>query len=281
MPFDDDDRFSRRTTQPGSASRRDFVMLSAFAVAGSALAPLRGAAQSPSRGSRLQVGREEQANLSVGLVEGSESYPDFEVLPWETDVAWDDPLFREWWHDVPRVVPAEQVGLGDQEMVHTHVRLIVHGVYPSVDSWWRQGIEKVELQVLYPSTDPQVADPIPFVAWSYEGRPVPMPAQRVRFNVPIGADGTLGLLLRVRRVLAGSSGAATAGAAPVVARAHSAALTVDWQDARPKLQRGVYLLGLGSDTWSRSARLPSPAERQRPELCSLAVSVEPLGEELS
>lgn len=281
MKFDDDAGCSTTPSAMRSTTRRGFVALTTLGLAGSALAPLRAPAQSSARGSRLRVDREENVDLSVGMVESSERYPDFEVLPWETDLSWDDPRFREWWPDTPRVVPAAQVGLGDQNLVHTHVRMRVHGVYPDVDSWWRQGIEKVELQVLYRSLDPQVPGPVPFLAWSYEGRPVPMAAQRVRFVVPIDESGTLQLLLRVRRVLAGTSGASTSSPTTVVARQHAGTLTVDWQDARPKLQRGVYLLGLSPDTWSRASMLPAPGERARQDLCSLVVSVQPLGEDLA
>jgi hypothetical protein len=281
MKFDDDSGCSTRADATRSATRRDFVALTTLGLAGSALAPLRAPAQTPTRGSRISVDREESANLSVGLVQGSDRYPGFEVLPWESGLSYDDEQYREWWNDAPRVIPASQLGLGDQNLVHTHVQLRVHGVYPDVDSWWRLGVEKVELQVMYRSLDPAVPGPFPFLAWSYDGRPVPMPAQRVRFVAPIDETGTLEVLLRVRRLVAGASGSASAGPTVVQARQHAGAFTVDWQDARPKLQRGVYLLGLGADTWSRSARLPGRGERVRPELSSLVVSVEPLGEDLS
>jgi hypothetical protein len=267
-------------------TRRDFVTLASLCLVGTALAPLAApiAGQNPSprlRGLRRPDPSEADAELSVGLVRDSDTYSTFEVLPWETGLSWDDPQFGEWWPEAPQVIPASEVAIGDQGLVHTHVELLVHGLYPDTEAWWRQGIEKVELQVLYRSFDPLVEGPFPYLAWSYEGRPVPMPAQRVRFPVPIDETGSLELLLRVRRVVAGPGGDPTIDAVGVEARRHAGAFTVDWQTGRPKLQRGVYLLGLRGDTWTQPASLPEPGRRARRDLTSLVVSVEPLGEDAS
>lgn len=263
------------------STRRDFVALVSIGALGSVAAAAAGQSfSSKALAPGLTLGGGEPAELSVGLVEGSESFASFGVLPWEARRSGDDAVLEGPRAGAPRVIPAAEVSTGDQSLVHTHIALRVHGVYPDVEAWWRLGIEKVELQVLYRSHDPLVPGPFPFFAWSYDGRPVPMPAQRVRFVAPIDENGSLDLVLRVRRVITHQKASGSVYATGVVARQHSASFTVDWQEGRPKLQRGVYLLGLGASTWSRAATLPGPGERVPAELASLVMSVEPLLEEL-
>jgi hypothetical protein len=52
---------------------------------------------------------------------------------------------------------------------------------------------------------------------------------------------------------------------------------VDWEAGRPKLQRGVYLLGVRPALWDSPTELPQTVDRFRAgDLCSLVVSIEPI-----
>jgi len=56
--------------------------------------------------------------------------------------------------------------------------------------------------------------------------------------------------------------------------------TVDWQADRPKLRRGVYVLGVRPRIWDAEVKLPGAGQRGKAaELCSVVVSVEPIAAE--
>jgi hypothetical protein len=130
---------------------------------------------------------------------------------------------------------------------------------------------------------------VPYFAWSLRQREGCNPSPPVAFALPLGPTG--GLELRLRVVPGASLGRPAAGGAGLGASAQpvrqqagapwrfETRFTVDWEPGRPRLRRGIYLLGLAPATWRRAVRLPGPGEPERMDLCSLVVSVEPLAGE--
>jgi hypothetical protein len=104
---------------------------------------------------------------------------------------------------------------------------------------------------------------------------VPSPSPPVRFDLPLGPDGGLDLRLRVSPGTGLVGGGRLGGPAPAPTTWRFATrFTVDWAAGMPRLCRGVYLLGLAPDTWRRPVRLPAPGQPERPDLCSVVLSVE-------
>jgi hypothetical protein len=164
----------------------------------------------------------------------------------------------------PRILPARDLPLGDQNLAGGTVLLRIHGLFPRLmQQVW---VEAVDLDVLYPSPEPQfIPGPLPFYAWSFRRRPGLNPSPPIAFTAPLGVDGQLDLALTVTaRERAG-----------MVKRRYAASFTVDWQEDRPKLHRGIYLLGL-APVWDSARTLPTVGEKARMDLLSIAMTVEPV-----
>jgi hypothetical protein len=161
-----------------------------------------------------------------------------------------------------QVTPARALPLGNQNMASTEALINVHGLYPSGAWGKRETLESVDLEVYFPNPDPAVSTLLPFHAWSFRRLPARNAGQRLSFNIPIGVDGGPQISLIV-----GRQGEAQR-------RRYDANFTVDWSSGRPKLQRGIYLLGLGPAVWDSPVSLPAPGERQRIDLRSVVISVE-------
>lgn len=164
----------------------------------------------------------------------------------------------------PRILPAEALPLGDQNLAGGTVLLRIHGLFPRLmQQVW---VEAVDLDVLYPSPEPQfIPGPLPFFAWSFRRRPGFNASPPLAFTVPLGIDGQLDLALSVTaREKAG-----------MVKRRYTASFTVDWAEGRPKLHRGIYLLGL-APVWDSARTLPAAGEKARMDLLSIAMTVEPV-----
>jgi hypothetical protein len=196
--------------------------------------------------------------LSVGFVEDSDDFVRLRPLPWQHRQ--DEPL---------RVVPADGLLLGDPRLALEWVAVTVHGFHP--DPPPRQApFRQVDLTVFFPSDDPLRPQPIPFHAWGSKRRPARSTAAPVRFVVPLRVDGGLEMLLEVR------DARTAAGRLPLL-RTYTD-FTVDPEIGRPKLQRGIYLLGVLPDAWRSAAELPRPGEAPDFERTSVAVGFEPLDE---
>jgi len=212
--------------------------------------------------------------LSIGYVDGSADFARLDRLPWDASGAQ-----RAIYAAPLAVVSAAQLPVGDQRFAgHASARLTVHGLYPAAPAASR-GVDAVDFDVLFPSPDPTSDAPLPYYAWSFRRSPWNA-SPPVAFPVPLGLDGQLDIALRTvyrgdgsgltRRALAGS---------PLTEHRFHGSFTVDPHDGRPKLQRGFYLLGLRPGVWDADTALPGAADRQRAtDLCSLAVSIEPVVE---
>jgi len=211
--------------------------------------------------------------MSVGYLNGSDELPELVHFPWNAPERVDPTRAFE-------VVPAVDLITGDQELAGADVRIKIHGIYPSAPAACK-GVDSIDLDVLFPNPEPALSNPIPFMAWSFRRRPGIDVSPPVSFQAPLGWDGRLDLSLRAtyrgeggdlaRRVLQGS---------PFIQRLYRTSFTVDWQAGRPKLQRGVYLLGVRPDVWSSGKRLPAVADRGRAsDLCSVVLSFERIAAE--
>jgi hypothetical protein len=252
--------------------RRDLLVWSSAAALAPAFTGIARAQEVAAPGNQ-QLGR----SMSVGFVEGSEVWPSFKTLTAGTLARGRRPSGGPE-PEAARVTPAAEMGVGDQGLINTSVRVGIHGLYPIPNP---VRVKRVDLTVLFPSPEPGIPR-LPFYAWSYKSKPAPNPSPPLKFTAPIGPEGSFQLLLDVvpndddRRVM---TRRATLGMFPDAPGGNFAAdFTVDWQDGRPKLQRGIYLLGLAPNTWSASRTLPiyQPRASRPLELLSLIVSVDPI-----
>jgi hypothetical protein len=259
-------------TPTSGVTRRDLLTWGGAA----ALLPLLPAAASAAT-ARAAAAPEPLRSMSVGYIEGSDSWRSFDRLSLVTLNRGRRP--EPGAEALPfEVVPASQLISGDQMLASELVRVGIHGLYPVPTP---QAIARLDLTVLFPSPDPASPAPLPFFAWSYFNKPGPNPSQSLRFTAPLGTDGSFQLLLDVTpavgpQVIARRSVVGLAPEAP--GGSFAADFTVDWYEGRPKLQRGVYLLALGGTTWRSSRTLPVHKPRTpRPlDLLSLIVSFEPI-----
>jgi hypothetical protein len=237
-------------------SRRHFLALGAV---GAALPWAGGIAQAAQASAAAAV-----EPLSVGFLEGSDQLSlHYDHMKWSIPkkMSAAEP------GSLP-VLPAAGLPLGDQQLAGGDIKLTVHGLYPA-DPANCKGVEAIDLDVLFPAPDPARPVPARFLAWSYR-RPPFVASPPVSFRVPLGLDGRLDIAMRT---------VCQSGAVPVQRRFQTS-FTVDWHQGRPKLQRGIYVLGVRPGIWDTAMDLPGAKQRARAsDLCSVVVSVEPIAAE--
>jgi hypothetical protein len=94
---------------------------------------------------------------------------------------------------------------------------------------------------------------------------------------PLGVDGRLDLALRVSALGSQLVGRVARGTL-VSTQSYKASFTVDPSQERPKLQRGLYLLGL-TPVWETAVDLPQQGEKPDLNRLSIVLSVEPMSQE--
>jgi hypothetical protein len=258
-----------RTRPAGGWSRRRFLQTASLAALASALPRFAWASEGAVAG----------PPLSVGYVLGSEDAADVLRPPWLN--AWRaESLLRAagesyFGESQPwlQVVPAEDL-FGDPRLAVVPVRLAVLGLYPELDDVPGATFDMV-LDVHFATGDPFLPEAT-FHAWGWRDDPAVTAGAATRFTVPVERDGGLRLSLDVRQVETGlrrmvprgggvRQGAATAAsrvAAPAAARLgwrQQTVLSVGLDPTLPKLQRGVYLLGLEAGMWAQGGELPAGA----------------------
>jgi hypothetical protein len=261
------------TNPPGGAfrlRRRDLLTWGGAAM-------LLPALSRPARAQAAATAAEVPRPMSVGFVDGSEAWRGFRAAAASLNRG----IRREAGRppEPARVVPATSLIAGQQELANELVRVRIHGLYPIPNP---TQIRNAYVTVYFPSDEPaRRQQPLPFTAWGYHSRPAPDPAPPTRFVAPLGADGALDFLLEATAEPNGSltrrPSLFSPSPGPLGGR-FATSFTVDWFAGRPRLQRGVYLLGLAPDTWSseRELPMPRPGEARPVELLSLMVSFEPI-----
>lgn len=277
---------SRRPGSLYALDRRRFLMLASACAAAPAVhsaAQVISAVQAPEPPLI-------QHRMSVGFVEGSDELPSLHGISWAGGG------FEALSEQVGglRVVPADELPLGDQTLAGETVRVRLAGLYPQQPKNIAPFLRQARLTVMFQSDDPIQEQPLPFEAWSYRGKPAPMVSPPLSFVVPLGLDGRLDLSLTVLSVAMAEAawllqglrqGEVESGPMPVRGfdwhgRRLDTRFTVDWQDERPKLSRGIYLLGFEPQTWDRSGMLPPGKSLAALERLSLVMTVDRLSDPL-
>lgn len=238
--------------------RRDFLVLSSTGL----LLPLVGDL------AWAQAGDVAVRPLPVGYIEESEVFRDLRRLPRKVR----RPLSAansETAEVSPVVVPAASLFQGDTSLPGRPLRIRIDGLYPPQalePELWKKLPQAMDLEVLFPSPDPAFPQPLRFFAWSFRRWPGWNPSPPVAFRFPLDWQALPQLVLRVR----------TAAGEPLVLRTK---FTLDAESGRPRLRRGIYLLGATPGVWDRPMRLEDLARWAPAEMASVLISMDPMEEE--
>jgi hypothetical protein len=205
--------------------------------------------------------------LSTGYIDGSEVFQNLQRLPRMVrrplSVASDQTAEAS-----PLVVPATSLFQGDTSLPGRPLRIRIDGLYPppaADPKLWKKLPLAMDLEVLFPSPDPAFPQPLRYFAWSFRRQPGWDPSPPVHFPFPLDWQALPQLVLKVRPAVG----------APYVFRTR---FTVDAEPGRPRLRRGVYLLGAAPGVWDREMRLSDAAKWAPAELASVLVSMDPVEE---
>lgn len=276
-----------RTTQDvegRSVTRRRFLWMA------SAAAALPWWARTASaQGLETAAARAAAANpISVGYVMGSEDLPNVARPDWWGPLRTAAPGARAFSRDGEEVGPLDVVPAaslpGDPLLAVVPVRMSVLGLYPEIDDVPDSTFDLL-LTVHFATGDPFLPE-VPYHAWGWRDDPAPTSGAPLSFVLPVDRDAGLRLALDVREVrrdrslrVVGAGGASRASGAVHSRQGwrQEAILTVGLESELPKLQRGVYLLGLEPSLWDRAGELvPGALPSELPP--SLVVAVEPVEE---
>ncbi|HVR07664.1 MAG TPA: hypothetical protein VMW75_06405 [Thermoanaerobaculia bacterium] len=259
----------------GALRRRDFLALGSLAALtplvprAAAAAGLAGPATAPAAagaGGNLAPAIQ-TLPLSVGYLEGSELLsnlrklqPDLTVLT----VRRRGGTFTAGRH----LLPADSYPSGDPSLVGGAVRMTVHDLYPrrlpdgpDAERW----PEAIDLDVMVPLLEPPAGSTARFAAWSYRRLPAEDRSARVSFVLWPDWYSDLGLVMRV--VPGG-------GGKPHLLQTR---FTLGSDQGRPRLLKGIYLLGVAPGAWDDDAELPDDPAQVPPERLSVLVTIEPEG----
>src|SRR3954468_19554671 len=243
--------------------RRDFLTLGSAGL----LAPLFG---NLAWAEPLAAAAERSAQtvpMSVGYIDGSEEYQSFKRLPRKMR----RPLLQKDGDEEegsPVVIPAESLFQADTSLPGRPLRIHVHGLYPpaALEVEHRREVPlAVDLEAIFPSPDPAFPTPLRFYVWGLRQKYGWDPSPPTSFRFPLEWQVLPQLSLRVWR---------TDGTHHVM----RTRFTLDNEPGRPKLRRGVYLLGLTPVAWSRAARVSDYARVAPAEMFSLMISMDPEAE---
>ncbi|HLX10769.1 MAG TPA: hypothetical protein VKY89_23170 [Thermoanaerobaculia bacterium] len=267
----------------GPLRRRDFLALGSLAALTPVVAPLfapRAAAgatlDAAAPAAAAAAGTQADAAiqrlpLSVGYLEGSELLENLRKLPPDLTVLTvrrRGGTFTTGRH----LLPSHSMPAGDPALVGGAVRMTVHDLYPRLlpdgpaAEQWPQAID---LDVMVPLLEPPAGSTARFAAWSYRRLPGRLPSEdrsaRVSFVLWPDWYSDLSLVLRV----VPPAGSPT--------RLLQASFTLGADKGRPRLLKGIYLLGLDRGTWDEAADLPDDPAEVPPERLSVLVTIEPEG----
>jgi hypothetical protein len=202
--------------------------------------------------------------MSVGYIDGSEELHDLKRLP----RAIQRPaavVEREEAAASPVIVPATSLFQADTSMPGLPLRIRVHGLYPPVAAVERKRQRDVppsiDLEAIFPSSDPAFPSPLPFYVWSLRQRPGWNPSPPTSFRFPLEWQLLPQFVLRVRE-------------ANGVSKVLQTKFTLDNEPGRPKLRRGLYVFGLDPRTWQQEVAVSDLAKRPPAEMFSVLVSME-------
>jgi hypothetical protein len=239
--------------------RRDFLVMGSAGLAALCLGDLVWAEPLPA-GAAFP--------LPVAYLEGSAQTRDLKHLP--RDVRRPGTADKAVVHQSLAVVAADRVPLGDTSLVGRPLRLRIHGLYPPAALTPKRRRElplAIDLDVIFPPPDPTLPAPAPFHAWSFRNGQAWNCSPPVSFVFPL--DWYVYPELSMRVVPAGGGSALTM----------TTRFTLDDEPGLPRLQRGLYLLGLQPGSWRAEGEIEKLGGRTPAELFSILISIEPEGEE--
>jgi len=155
-----------------------------------------------------------------------------------------------------RIVPAASLRSGG--LSNQAASLVVHGFTPGTapDASCAYSNTFLDAHVASPDRHSEDAT-IPFYAWTFRRGPAPMASGRSRFAISSSRGLRVGFSL-----VASDSAPATA------------VFTSGSERALPKLQPGIYLLGLDAGAWKTACAAPAVDDPAWGGLASMVVSVE-------
>ncbi|HSS77024.1 MAG TPA: hypothetical protein VLV54_09795 [Thermoanaerobaculia bacterium] len=202
--------------------------------------------------------------MSVGYLDGSEEIRDLKRLPRQirrpaaaaeaeaTDAS-------------PVIIPATSLFQADTSLPGQPLRIRVHGLYPPVAAVERKRQRDVppavDLEAIFPSSDPVFPAPLSFYVWSLRQRPGWNPSPPTSFRFPLDWQVLPEFVLRVR---------ASNGTSKVL----RTRFTLDNESGRPKLRRGLYVFGFDPRAWQSEIPLSDLARSAPAEIFSVLVSME-------
>ncbi len=209
--------------------------------------------------------------LSVGYLDGSELLenprklqPDLQVLSVERRGS----TFNPGRH----IQPSHRYPAGDPSLVGGAVRMTVHDLYPrrlpdgAAGARWPVAID---LDVMVPLLEPPAGSTALFHAWSYRRLParrLPAEDRSARVSFVLWPDWYSDLGLAMRVVPPG------AGSQPLLLQTR---FTLGNDQGRPRLLKGIYLLGIEPGAWEEDVELPDDPSQVPPEQLSVLVTIEP------
>jgi hypothetical protein len=166
---------------------------------------------------------------------------------------------------VNEVVRADSLPGGDTSLVGHPLGMKIHGLYPPAAiaaKRWPALPLAVDLDVLFPPPDPVFPHPARVFAGSFRRRPGWDPSPPTKFLFPLDWQTMPELELKVT----------PADGRP--ATVLSTRFTLDYEPGRPRLRRGVYLLGLAQNAFEWDISLAELARVAPLEQLSVMISFE-------
>jgi hypothetical protein len=263
--------------KPGGSvlRRRDFLALGSLAALtplltrAASASTLTGPETAPAEAGTAAKAAPAVLPLSVGYLEGSELLSNLRKLQPDLTVLTVDRRGSTYTAG-RRMLPSHSFPAGDPGLVGGPVRMTVHDLYPRLlpnGPAAQQWPTAIDLDVMVPLLDPPAGSTARFAAWSYRRLPgLPAEDRSARVSFVLWPDwySDLGLVMRV--VPAG------AGSQP---RLLQTRFTLGSDHGRPRLLKGIYLLGVAPGAWDEGIDLPEDPAQVPPELLSVLVTIEP------
>jgi hypothetical protein len=243
--------------------RRDFLTLGSMGLAGLWLGGLGRAEAAVPGESRAALPAQP---MSLAYLAGSGELPDVIYLPRSILRPSTKPRSGGPAQGIlNEVVRADSLPRGDTSLVGPPFQMKIHGLYPpgALSASRRPAMPlAIDLDVLFPPPDPVFPHPARFLAWSFRRKPGWDPSPPTKFVFPLDWQALPELEMKVTP--------ADGGPATVL----STRFTLDYEPGRPRLQRGIYLLGLAPNAFEWDISLAELARVAPLKLLSVMISFE-------
>jgi hypothetical protein len=244
--------------------RRDFLTLGSMGLAGLWLGGL-GRAEGAALAEAARAVLPAQP-MSLGYFAGSEELPNTIDLPRTVLSPSSRPVAGTPAQGVlSSIVPADGLSGGDTGLVGQTFQMKVHGLYPPkelAESRRAAMPLAVDLDILFPPPDPIFPKKARFLAWSFRRKPGWDPSPPTKFVFPLDWQA----LPEIEMKVTPADGETTT--------VLTTRFTLDAEPGRPRLRRGVYLLGLAPDSFEWDISLAELARVAPLERLAVMISFE-------